>query len=102
MYECLVTIHLEEDLTKFIEYEPVTNSFACILKAVQEVDCLQVMILAMIILGQQLTEGFLTLTYHGTVNYEKVKLYVDLSTTDPAKLLDLSISASFQVISIQI
>ena len=53
------------------------------------------MALATAIIGLHLVEPFLSLTYHETVNYQKLipamqQLYVDLKTTDPEKLPDIS------------
>ena len=96
VYAAAVTIHHGEDILSFLDkFEHVTNSLACIVRALQNVECLQVMILAVAIIGQHLHEGFLSLTYYGTVNFEKSipamqRLYVDLTTCNPEDLLDLS------------
>ena len=53
------------------------------------------MILGIAIIGQHLHEPFLSLTYYGTVPYEKLipamqQLYVDFTTCSPEDLLDFS------------
>ena len=96
VYAAAVTIHHGEDILSFLDkFEHVTNSLACIVRALQDAECLQVMILAIAIIGQHLHEGFLSLIYYGTVNFEKLipamqRLYVDLTTCNPEDLLDLS------------
>ena len=78
------------------QYRHVTNNFACVLRAFQDVDCLVTFLLAAAILGVHLIEPFLILTYSGDVTYRELipavqKLYENLTrTTDMGKLLDLS------------
>ena len=106
VFAAAVTIHHGEDISSFLDkFEHVTNNLACIVRSLQDVECLQIMILAIAIIGQHLHEGFLSLTYYGTVNYEKLipamqQLYVDLTTCNPEDLLDFSRPA-FKFISLR-
>ena len=60
-----------------------------------DVPALKVFCLAAALIGQHLIEPYLSLTYHGTVAYDKLfpamqQLYTDLCETDPAFLLGMS------------
>lgn len=96
VYASALLFHHHHQIDTFLDkYEHVTNSLACIVRAFIDISCLNVMVLATAIIGLHLIEPYLSLTYHETVKYDKLipamqQLYIDLTSTSPENLLDLS------------
>lgn len=96
VYLCGVILYLDPFIWSFLsKYEHVTNNLACIVRAFEEVDFLKVHLAVGALIGIHLVEPFLSLTTSSTVDYNKLtvsmkQLYLDLTTTKPELLLDLS------------
>ena len=96
VYLCAVTLHHEADLREFLQkYDTITNTLACIVRAFQDVEFINVFLVCAAVLGVHLIEPYLSLTYFDPVDYEHLittmqQLYQDLTQTNPTALLDLT------------
>ena len=96
VYLCAVILYLDPFIWSFLsKFEHVTNNLACIVRAFEDVDFLQVHLAVGALVGIHLVEPFLSLTTSSTVDYHQLtvsmrQLYMDLTTTKPEKLLDLT------------
>ena len=74
------------------KYEDVTNNLACIVRAFEDVEFLQIHCAAAALIGIHLIEPYLSLTTSTGTNYAKLipamqQLYIDLTTVPGDKLL---------------
>ena len=96
VYLAAVVLHHQEQVQEFLQkYDTVTNTLACIVRAFAECEFLSVLLTVTALIGIQLVEPYLSVTYFDPVDYEELvpimrQLYEDLKTTDPSKLLDTS------------
>lgn len=96
VYLCSVILYLDPFIWSFLsKYEHVTNNLACIVRAFEDVDFLKVHLAVGALIGIHLVEPFLSLTTSSKVDYGKLtvamkQLYMDLTTTNPEKLLDVT------------
>ena len=96
VYLCGVILYLDPFIWSFLsKYEHVTNNLACIVRAFEDVEFLKVHLAVGALIGIHLIESFLSLTTSSKVDYGKLtismkQLYLDLTTTKPEMLLDVS------------
>ena len=96
VYLCAVTLHHEADIKGFLEkYDMITNTLACIVRAFQDVEFINVFLVCAAVIGVHLIEPYLSLTYFDQVDYEQLiptmqQLYHDLTHTSPEQLIDIT------------
>lgn len=101
---CAVGVHHYDDANEFLQkYEHVTNQLACIVRNFLDIEILKVMFCVGALVGLHLVGPFLSLTTSKATTYSTLipafkQLHVDLQTTNPALLLDISTPA-FKFIS---
>ena len=96
VYSCAVTLALDSKVTAFLEkYQYITNTLACIVRSFESVEYLRILAAVGVIMGTHLVEPYLSLTSSSTTSWDKLRssfptLYQDLTTVQPALLLDLT------------
>ena len=87
VYLAAVVLHHQKQVQAFLQkYETITNTLACIVRAFEEWEFLSVLLITPAIIGVNLIEPYLPVTYFDPVNYEQLipimrQLYEDLKTT---------------------
>ena len=96
VYSCAVTLSLDTKVTEFLaRYTNITNSLACIVRSFESVEYLRPLAAVGVIIGTHLVEPYISLTSSSNTSWDKLcssfpSLYQNLSTINPALLLDLS------------
>ena len=77
------------------KYQNITNTLACIVRSFEGIDYLRILAAVGVIIGTHLLEPYLSLTSSSTTSWEQLmvafpSLYTDLTSVQPALLLDLS------------
>ena len=95
VYLAAVVLHHRSQVQEFLQkFDTITNTLACIMRAFEDVEFLNVFLVVAALLGIHLIEPYLALTYYQPVTYEELipmsrELYNDLLTTDPSELIGL-------------
>ena len=95
VYLAAVVLHHRVQVQEFLQvHDTITNTLACIVRAFEDMEFLNVFLVMVAVIGVQLIEPFLALTYYQPVTYEDLipmsrELYDDLLTTNPSDLLKL-------------
>ena len=77
------------------KYQNITNTLACIVRSFEGIDYLRILAAVGVIIGTHLIEPYLSLTSSSTPSWEQLmvafpSLYTDLTSVNPALLLDLT------------
>ena len=77
------------------KYQNITNTLACIVRSFEGIDYLRILAAVGVIIGTHLIEPYLSLTSSSTTSWEQLmvafpSLYTDLTSVNPALLLDLT------------
>ena len=77
------------------KYQNITNTLACIVRSFEGIDYLRILAAVGVIVGTHLIEPYLSLTSSSTTSWEQLmvafpSLYTDLTSVQPALLLDLT------------
>jgi hypothetical protein len=95
IYLAAVVIHHRSQVQEFLQiHDSITNTLACIVRAFEDMEFLNVFLVVAAVLGIQLIEPYLALTYYHPVTYEDLipmarELYDDLLTTNPSEVLNI-------------
>ena len=95
VYLAAVVLHHRCQVQEFLQtYDTITNTLACIVRAFEDVEFINVFLVMAAVLGIHLIEPFLNLTYYNKVTYEELipmagELYHDLQHANPEDLLKI-------------
>ena len=104
VYSAATFLLVDHDVTAFLSsFEDITNQLACLVRSFQDLDYVRVLAAVVVSLASHLILPYISLTSSTTTTQSKLMvafpaLYVDLTTTEPAKLLNLD-SPAFSFIS---
>ena len=104
VYSCAVALNLDSKVNSFLDkYTNITNSLACIIRSFESVEYLRILAAVGVILGTHLVEPYLSLTSSSLTTWDNLAsafptLYQDLTSVQPAHLLDLT-RPSFKFVS---
>ena len=96
VYLCAVLLNHDHHVWTYLQkYENVTNTLACVVRAFEDVEFLEIHCAVGALIGIHIVEPYLSLTTSTDVPYSKLttamqQLYLDLTTTNPSRLLDIS------------
>ena len=88
VYMAAAVLHHRTQMHEFLQkFDTITNTLACIMRAFEDVEFLNVFLIVSALIGIHLIEPFLTLTHYKAVTYEELipiskELYNDFQTKD--------------------
>ena len=95
VYLAAVVLHHRSQVQEFLQvHDTITNTLACIVRAFEDIEFLNVFLVVAAVLGIQLIEPYLDMTYYHPLSYEELiemskELYEDLQTTPTSEILNL-------------
>ena len=95
VYLACVVLHYRNKVSEFLgKYDCITNTLACIVRAFEEVEFLNVFLVVASLIGIHLVEPWLVLTHFKPITYEQLvplarTLYDDLNNSPAEDLLDV-------------